>query len=162
MKKNRKRKFSQRLKAFHLLPTLLLLLSLPACLPADNAVFIHPCSFPSGHPSINWCAVGATRVSERDRGEKSSFCEKGFSLAKAGRRKAIHFVDNNNTCTTRAHLNRKPTKRNAHVGCVTESLLLLSGTAKPKAKGSFLLLSFFFFFSLWLCLFALGSVYDDR
>jgi hypothetical protein len=89
--KNRKRKFSQRLKAFHLLPTLLLLLSLPA----DNAVFIHPCSFPSGHPSINLCAA---RVSVRDGGEKSSSCEKGFSLAKTGR-KAIHF-DNNTTTRT--------------------------------------------------------------
>lgn len=90
--KNGKRKFSQRLKAFHLLPTLLLL-----SLPADNAVFIHRCSFPSGHPSISLCAA---RVSARDGGEKSSSCEKGFSLAKAGRRKAIHLDNNNNTTRT--------------------------------------------------------------
>lgn len=115
-KKNRKRKFSQRLKAFHLLTTLLLLLSLPA----DNAVFIHPCSFPSGHPSINLCAA---RVSVRDGGEKSSSCEKGFSLAKA-----IHF--DNNTTTTRTWTENQ--QKETHMSAAWPSLYFF---LYQKAKG---------------------------
>ncbi len=130
-------------------------------------------------PSIHQFVCSGGQSQRERRRREIFFLWKGFFLVGKGRQKGHSLRQQHHT-----HSNRKPTRRNAHVGCVTESLLSGTENQRPKAFTSFFFLNFFFFnspfflflslfiwifffaffafFAFLLFFFALCTVYDDR